>query len=303
MCSTNPYILKLSTLFAKYLYQHKKLSLPGIGTFSIDPAVTVPDISDKLFTDFLQQIKFEQKNDIAAEDNFIDFIRTETGKIRPLAESDLDSFLTDGKILLNIGKPFQIEGIGSLQKNKEGTYMFTPGTLPPTRIESARMETITEKPRKSVFAEDNYQTGGIRKLVIAASIIVGIVLVIWLGYRLYNRSANIPVAEIPASSTPVDTARANIILDSAQKIIDSTIRQTSRPTGTYKFIIEKTLSKARAFKRYNQLIDNRDDIKMEVFADSTLFHLYLILPATPADTARIRDSLKNWYGRKQVFIE
>ncbi|MBO9573100.1 MAG: hypothetical protein J7497_12990, partial [Chitinophagaceae bacterium] len=119
--------MKLSALFAKYLYQHRQLSLPGIGVFSIDPTVTIPEVTDKLFPDFLQQIRFQQKNITAADEGFINFIRTETGKIKPLAESDLDSFLSDGKILLNIGKPFHIEGIGSLQKNKEGQLEFKAG--------------------------------------------------------------------------------------------------------------------------------------------------------------------------------
>jgi len=31
--------------------------------------------------------------------------------------------------------------------------------------------------------------------------------------------------------------------------------------------------------------------------------LYLSIPAAPSDTARIRDSLKEWYGAKKVIIE
>ena len=109
--------MKLSSLFSKYLYQEKKLRLPGIGEFTLDPSITVPDVSDKLFADFLQNIRFNQIQINAPDEQFINFIRTETGKIKPLAESDLESFLSDGKILLNIGKPFYIEGIGSLQKH------------------------------------------------------------------------------------------------------------------------------------------------------------------------------------------
>src|SRR4029453_9831517 len=107
-------ILKLSSLFAKYLYQYKTLRLPGIGIFTLDPAITIPDPTDKLFPDFLQNIQYTQQTVNAPDEDFINFIRTETGKIKPLAESDLDSFLSDGKILLNIGKPFLIEGIGFL---------------------------------------------------------------------------------------------------------------------------------------------------------------------------------------------
>ena len=75
-------------------------------------------MTEKNATDFVQHIKFTQQPVAAADDTFIDFIRTETGKIRPLAISDLESYLADGKILLNIGKPFQLEGIGSLIKQE-----------------------------------------------------------------------------------------------------------------------------------------------------------------------------------------
>ncbi|MEO8584037.1 MAG: hypothetical protein ABI415_09590, partial [Flavitalea sp.] len=121
--------MKLSSLFAKYLYLKKELNLPGIGVFSLDPSIIIPEATEKNATDFIQQIKYVQNPVSGADEAFINFIRAETGKIRPLAVSDLDSFLTDGKILLNIGKPFQLEGIGSLLKTKTGVYEFTPGEL------------------------------------------------------------------------------------------------------------------------------------------------------------------------------
>ena len=134
---TNPYILKLSSLFSKYLYQEKKLRLPGLGEFTLDPSLTVPDINDKFFGDFLQNIRFNPVQITSPDEHFINFIRTETGKIKPLAESDLDSFLSDGKILLNIGKPFHIEGIGSLQKTREGQLEFHPGEPQLHSVESS----------------------------------------------------------------------------------------------------------------------------------------------------------------------
>ncbi len=302
---TNQYILKLSALFAKYLYQHRQLNLPGIGTFTIDPKVLMPDINDKLFPDFLQQIQYQPKNITTADDEFINFIRTETGKIKPLAESDLDSFLSDGKILLNIGKPFHIEGIGSIIKNKIGQLEFTPGESIPGRFESSNSETREDTRRKNIFTDDSTQPNGLRKLLIAMAVIAGIVLVIWLGYSLYNRNTNKPVSTDLINISPDDTGKANIILDSVQRIIDSarTAAAARISSNQYKFIIEKTANKIRAQKRFAQIKDNRTDIKMEVSTDSTLFSLYFILPATPSDTARIRDSLKLWYGRNQVWIE
>lgn len=324
LCSTNPYILKLSTLFAKYLYQNRQINLPGIGTFTIDPSVTIPDATDKNAADFTQQIKFTQKNITAPDDDFINFIRTETGKIKPLAESDLDSFLSDAKILLNIGKPFYLEGIGSLQKTRAGEYEFTPGLPIVNKPEHAHHEgREADAGRKSVFNNDPQAPNNSRKAIIALSIIVGIALVIWLGYSLYNRNTGTARVADTVEVPPADTARKNIILDSVQRIIDSTSRpmpsnggvapgaanshiNPSSPgagVGTYKFIIEKTYNKARALRRFRQIKDNLTDIRMESSSDSTQFSLYFVLPATAADTTRIKDSLRVWYGRKQVYVE
>ena len=300
--------MKLSSLFAKYLYQHKQLNLPGIGVFTIDPAVVIPDAADKNFHDFVRQIQFTQKNIVAADEEFINFIRTETGKIKPLAESDLDSFLSDGKILLNIGKPFHLEGIGSLLKNKAGQYEFTPGEPIHIKLENLNVEVTDEQSRKKpVFTEDNAQGTGGRKLFIALGVIVGIALVIWGGYSLYNRNANTPVITTSDSPAIHDTSRAQTILDSTQKIINSVIKDSAKnaaaAAGTYRFVIEKTYNKARAIRRFNQIKDMLTNIKMEPSADSTFFKLYFDLPATPKDTTRIKDSLKTWYGRKEVFID
>jgi hypothetical protein len=298
--------LKLSALFAKYLYQHRQLNLPGIGVFTIDPAVPIPDASDKNFPDFVRQIKFTQKNVAAADEDFINFIRTETGKIRPLAESDLDSFLSDGKILLNIGKPFHLEGIGSLQKTKAGQYEFTPGEPIHVKLEHFNTETTEEPSRKKpVFTDDNAQGTGGKKLLIASIVIIGIALVIWGGYSLYNRNTT-PLVEDTVAIPPSDTSRAGIILDSVQKIINSSMQDSvknARSPGTYRFVIERTANRARAIRRYNQISEASSAIKMESSPDSTLFKLYFDLPATPEDTTRIKDSLKTWYARKQVFIE
>ena len=299
--------MKLSALFARYLYQRKKLSLPGIGIFSIDQSVTIPEPADKLFSDFLQQIKYEQKPIIQADEDLISFIRTETGKIKPLAESDLDSFLSDGKILLNIGKPFHIDGIGSLMKTKTGLLEFTPGEPSLPKMEGFFNANYKEDAarKRITYGEDHTQNNYSKQLLVACGLIGGLILVIWGGYALYNRtnSSTSPMEQSgTAAISPPDPSRSAILLDSVKKIIESSSPQSTIASGYYKFIIERTANKKRAVKRFNQLKDNRTDIKMES-ADSTLFTLYITIPALPSDTARIRDSLKNWYGSRRVSVE
>jgi hypothetical protein len=291
--------LKLSSLFSKYLYQEKKLRLPGIGEFTIDPSITVPDTNDKLFPDFLQNIRFSQQQVTAPDEQFINFIRTETGKIKPLAESDLDSFLSDGKILLNIGKPFVIEGIGSLQKTREGILEFKSGAPQQHKMEPHNSDSDAQTDKeKPFFLENNLQGTSARKIWIALGAIAGIVIVIWGGYILYNRNSSPQLQnEQRDSLMPAqDSTQISSMPDSTHHDV------ATQNTGTYKFVIERTANKGRALRRYNQLVENFAPVKMES-KDSTLFKLYFVLPATPADTARIRDSLKIWYGRKVVYVE
>jgi hypothetical protein len=305
--------LKLSTLFAKYLYQHKQLNLPGIGSFQVDPSLFVPEPNEKQFAEFLQQIKYTQRTVVSPDDDFINFIRTETGKIRPLAESDLDSFLSDGKIMLNIGKPFHIEGIGTLQKNREGVYAFTPGEPSPGKLQFATQEKPRESEKKSsVFENEPAQSHGMTKFLIFTALVGGIVFIIWAGYNVfkhYNDTSATPSVAAAADTLqhvapPVDTSRAGSILAAATRIIDSVKSQGSvMPEGYYRFVIEKTASKKRALRRYRQLVENLSDVMMETNADSTAFSLYFKIPAQPADTLRIKDSLKVWYASKMVYVE
>lgn len=290
--------MKLSSLFAKYLYQHKQLRLPGIGVFSLDPSITIPDPSDKLFADFLQNIRFSQQTVNAPDEEFINFIRTETGKIKPLAESDLESFLSDGKILLNIGKPFQIEGIGYLQKTREGTLEFKPGEPHLYKTETHQEAGEPVEKSKSFYLETGGSSTG-RKVMIALGVIAGIAIVIWGGYKLYNRNGATASTSDTVTTLPSDTMAISSMPDSFERPGNDTLRDVR---STYRFVIERTANKARALRRYNQLMENMTPIKMDT-KDSTVFNLYFVLPATPADTARIRDSLKVWYGRRVVYVE
>lgn len=303
--------MKLSVLFARYLYQQKELNLPGIGSFTIDPKIPIPEPSDKQFSEYIQQIKFVQKPVSKPDDSFIDFIRVQTGKIRPLAESDLDSFLSDGKILLNIGKPFHFEGIGSLMKTRDGKYEFTPGIPLSGKADAFTADKITDKKVENASpVEQGYEDdgGSSKKTLITLSILIGLIAVVWGGYYLYNRNTPDQI-ENNTPVTPVETPDTNssLLATDTTTIIpgaDTTI-VSSTPTsaaGTYKFIIESTNSKARALKRYNQLKSYYIKVDMDANADSTSFKLYFNLPASPSDTSRIKDSLGRMYARK-VIVE
>lgn len=310
--------MKLSVLLAKYFYQSKELSLPGIGVFHLDAAVTVPDVNDKNFREFLKYIQFTQKPVAKPDDALIDYIRANTGKIKPLAESDLESYLADGKLLLNIGKPFHIEGIGSLVKFKSGDYEFTPGEPMLERLESLQdsKDSADKHPhRRKATYDENQQRHSThnnqRRLLLMGTLgVIGLAIILWGGYTLYNKKSAPADNVVAHSDTPLQKIDSPTV--QTPQPIDSTTLSTappsgqgattSAPAGNYKFIFEQTDRKARALRRYAFVKERSPRIQMET-RDSLLFTIYVTLPAQPSDTTRLKDSLNAWYyGTKPIKV-
>lgn len=336
--------MKISVLVAQYFYQNKRLNLPGIGTFFLDVAVDVQNI-EKGSRDILDHIHFAQKNITKPDEELIDFIRKHTGKIRPLAESDLETFVADGKLMLNIGKPFHIEGIGTLQKNKDAVYEFSPGQPVVQRLESPPTLTNAEhldtgKPKKrSVFDDDpnEARNSQIRRIAIIIGVIVGIGIIVWGGYSLFSSKVKDPATTAASSANAEDSQsqassylsnindpkkqlenvinKDSILLDDVNGVdtsratnAASTTTATpaapvaSGPSKMYKYVLQTTRSKTTAVSMLNRL---KPKVQLET-VDSTLFKIVISLPGTPADTTRIKDSLRYWYWGardKQIIIE
>lgn len=299
--------MKFAVLLARYFYTNKHLSLPGIGVLHLDAAVTVPDFSDKNFREVLKYIQFTQKNIAKADDELIDFIRTQTGKIRPLAEADLESYLADGKLLLNIGKPFTIEGIGSLQKMKSGDLIFTPGEPTIEKLDfheektpdkSVRHIPVYDESQARHTAHNNQR----RILLIGTLAVIGLVVILWGGYTLYNKNGKDQTQASSEVTTPITNPDTSTQQTDSNATLPPPTPVATAP-GTYKFIFEKTDKKARALKRFTFVHDLSPRIQMET-ADSLNYTIFVRLPAMPEDTTRLKDSLNVWYfGTKLVKVK
>jgi hypothetical protein len=295
--------LKLAALLAEFLYQQKKLNLAGIGTFSLDPSAQI-NTDDQHPS---EGISFVHNASVKDDAELIGFISTQTGKMKTLATSDLASYVELGLQFLHIGKPLQIEGIGTLVKNKNGDLEFTAdhvivGKVKETGIKELSATSISDgllttyetlKPK----AEKSPRS---KKFFLAFLAAATIAAIIWISYRLNQPSTS------AATETALETAPT--ITDTAQNVssVDTTtIKQPAvqASDGKYKFVIE-VANKKRAFYRYYKL---RKDLPIKMSTtDSTTFKLYLVLPATAADTARIADSLTSRYpalNKRKAFAE
>src|ERR1700712_2253519 len=171
------------------------MSLPGLGVFTLDKSVILPEENDRALLSMPNAVQFQNANIVAAENELIVFICENTGKIKPLAISDLDSYLNLGTEMLNIGKPFYLEGIGTITKNRTGKFDFSPGEY------SLIKETgvTADHNKKKVYAQDKKQLtenlpvqsrSGLKVLAfISALIIVGLG-----GWMMFKRNSP-PVSE------------------------------------------------------------------------------------------------------------
>ena len=332
--------MKLPLLLSQFLYQTKQLDLPGIGSFSLDPTAVIPEAGDRHMQTPASGITFKNATIRTPDDALIQFIKDHTGKMKPLAAADLDFYLTTGKQLLNIGKPFYIDGIGTLIKNNEGKFDFTPGEYLTTRLEDisekkqAATQSFEEAPREYEPASNNLRQG-----VLLFGLVAGLILIGWGGYYLYKRNTYVeptaeakPAVTIP-DSTPKQadtnkvqnpaaqsgTAQSTTPQQAATQVSDTkpaatpqtqpqtqpqqpaaNIVSSSPDASLYKFVILQTDRKGRALRRYNQLLGFQLNIKMEQ-KDSTYFKLYFPIIATVRDTTHIKDSLADVYAAHVVI--
>ena len=284
--------MKLPALLSQYLREQKTLSLPGIGIFRLTGALPSEEETSILHS---SQVQFESKKIKEADDKLISFIKQETGKIKPLAIADLESFIATGMELLNMGKPFQLEGIGSIQKKRDGQFEFIGGEAILTKHEAAHGE---HEKKVSVFEDNKYEpkSNPLQKILALGLFLGGIAVVVLGGYYFYNNSnSSNSKEEENLSQAPIQQPA----VDSTASKIDSTLLVKKDPT--FRYVLENTDNKKRAFKRYNQLKSLAIDVKMETL-DSINFKLYFVIPSTATDTIRIKDSLHNYYGKK-VLVE
>jgi hypothetical protein len=300
--------VKIGPLLAHYLYSNKRLDLPGIGTFLLDNSITVDTENSKQSKPtLLEGVSFESNISIKEPSNeLIQFISEQSGRIKPLATADLDSYLWLALQFLNIGKPYLIEGVGSLTKINSGGFAFTPG-----QILTEKLSDYVAKEAENIAtreADDNYKnifypnknSFNWKKPVVILLIIAGAGLAVWGGYTMYKKTSEKSNSGNSQSEKKIEILPAT---DTTGYLPDSNainiVQKT--PAGTNKFVLEVT-DKDRAIKRFNKLKTYFWDVHLET-QDSILYKIYMLIPvATATDTTRIKDSLSMLNGKK-VYIE
>jgi len=257
-------------------------------------------------------VQFQNANIASADKELISYICTNTGKIKPLAISDLDSYLNLGTEMLNIGKPFHLEGIGTITKNKSGKFDFTPGEYSLIKDHGDTHEKGKKKTAKRELKLQHASTiFANRNLVKILALAIALVIVGWGGWVMYKKNNpaalenSTDAASVVNGLQPTDSAVSSTSKSDSAKLAHANSIQPSVANGqaaaNYKFVILATNNKPHALKRYNQL--KSFDLKVYLYQkDSSFFKVYFQFPSLASDTTHIKDSLKREYAHN-VTIE
>jgi hypothetical protein len=320
--------LKLASLLVQFLYAHKRLDLPGIGSFLLnDQFSSEPGDHKHDKQAGMEHISFESNPTVKQSPDLVQFIAEQSGKIRALASADLESHLTLAKQFLNIGNPFLFEGIGTLEKKKSGEYLLIPAMGLPEKtkeFQAPEKTGITDEDKfnndyKKIFYSGKAKINW-KKPFVFGLIITGLVLAIWGGYIVYKKTTAKNRSDSGDQKTKKSTVPAEATKDTGMFQKDSVMHQKDSvvdtnqqsippppvkqqlsppPSGSFRFVLEDAKAK-RAFERFAKLKTFQWPVQMAT-KDSVFYTLFVVLPSSAADTSRIIDSLSRLNGRR-VYI-
>lgn len=301
--------MKIEQVLGHYLLKNKSLSLQGIGTFHLD--APVPDTSDHekpiIFPE--NAISFHYDPRTKEDEGLVDFIVEYTHKIKPLASSDLESFLSLGRQFLNIGNPLILQNIGTLDKTNSGELVFKPGHLVAEKLEPHKIK--NEKPEPQADEENffnEYQQGRRRKSGPKLLLVFLILLVLgFMGWSVWhylgNRkesTENVTSTEsvVPLSDTSSFQKDSTVI---ANAVVDSSAsKKIPSDTVSFKIVVKKYRTPEAAQKRLKELQAYHRNVIMYT-NDSVTYKIAEPFNLPLSDTTKILDSLKRYYTK--IYLE
>lgn len=303
-------IVKIEQVLVHYLLKTKQLTLQGIGTFHLDASVPTSADPDKPIIIPENAITFQYDSRAKEDEGLVDFIVEHTKKIKPLAASDLDSYLSLGRQFLNIGNPLILPGIGTLDKLNSGILAFKPGSLMPEKMEPNKIK--NEEDRTISAEEENlfndYQkerkskNGGKSVLIVLMVIILCFIAWAVWHYALSpkNESNNVTSTDqiIPEKDSSLK-ADSQII---ARSQADSLNQKNKGDSVHFNIVVNEYYTLAAAEKRLEKLKNYHRNVIMYT-DDSVIYKIAEPFMLPLSDTTKILDSFKRYYAKRRVEIK
>ncbi len=296
--------MKTEQLIVQYLYNNKKVTLQDIGSFTLAPDINIAHDADKDMIMPPDAIQFEYNPKAQADEGLINYIVEHSRKIRPLATSDLESFIILNKQFLNIGKPLVLEGLGTLEKAQAGGYSFVQANAS-HYIPDDAPKLVTENYNDTVtFAtppkEKSAGNGKVATLGIAAVVTLAIATAAWYFISKNNKEKYVASTEIITEDTTLKKQEISNLPAQNNKPKDTlAVVKNSTDTNTFYVVIKQYNNKAQAEKSMAKLTSYGNKLIL-VATDSAHFKLRMPFKLPITDTLRVKDSLAKYFAAKTV---
>jgi hypothetical protein len=294
--------LKIEQVLVHYLLKYKKLSLQGIGYFTLEGAL--PDSADPNRPIIIPEgsIIFTYDTRVQEDPLLVDFITEQTGKIHPLASADLDSYLMLGRQFLNIGNPFILPNIGTIEKTNSGDLIFKSGIHIADRLEAnmAKIEDEgAEEHEENMFNDYQRETKNqVGKTILIAISILIVGLIAWAVWKYAlnpeHEPENVTQATFPTDSTPIPENTATP---------DTSVVPAPPSDGyTFKAVVNEYYSLPLAQTRLANLRSYGRQVILYT-NDSIIYKIAEPFTRPLSDTTKVLDSLNGYYGKGKARIE
>jgi|GEM_PF-2481656 len=118
-------IVQISNYIKDYLFENDKLSIKGLGTFSVKTIEANIDELSKNVTPKQRLVSFTT-DDKATSKGFFDFVAQKSGKLSAAIEVYVDRFVTDLTRKIDNKESISIDGFGTFGTNSDNIRIFTP---------------------------------------------------------------------------------------------------------------------------------------------------------------------------------
>lgn len=298
--------MKIEQALVHYLLKTKHLTLQGIGTFHLD--ASIPDYVDSDKPVFIPEnaITFHYDPKVTEDEGLVDFIVEHTNKIKPLAASDLDSFLSLARQFLNIGKPLTLHNIGTLEKLNSGILAFKPGQLIAQKIEPNRVrneEPEGEQQEENLF--NDYQkarkSNSGAKLLFIFLILVVLGFIGWVVWHFAFAKKDTPES-FTSTEQIVPLNDSSFKTDSAIIAESQIAQQNSADSVSFNIVINEYSTRPAAEWRLKKLKSLQRNAILYT-NDSVIYKIAEPFTLPLSDTTRILDSIKHNYSKAYVEVK
>jgi hypothetical protein len=277
--------MKMEALIIQFLLREKKVTLQEIGHFTLQADVDLADDDQVHIPDGGVTFTYDPK--ATPDQGLIRFVMEKTKKIKPLASSDLDSFLMLGKQFLHIGKPFTLHRIGMLSKSQQGDILFSQELTEKLDLENKKAPAERENGNKeSIDFTSNPNPVRPFAWIVPAGILTLVAGLLIFLFWFWQSDAT------PSAESTTDTASITV----------SNTRPSPPETQSYnELFLAKNRDSVQAYTLYTRLQSIQSQDSLRITKKDTVYLISWTYPRNNMDSAKALDSARKTYAVQPAF--